>query len=223
MSEETFKVLKATITRMTPQGALDPSKVVVCQFNPKEFQITEQFKWVKSTTIGSDTPDVTFAGGEAQGMTINLLFDSTDTGRDVRENYATLLVIAAVDKRLQNQQSRKGEPARCKFQWGKLVSFDAVIEQISQKFTLFKPDGTPLRAEVAVTFSQVRKETKAQNPTSYSEPRKTWVVREGERLDWIAYQEYGDPACWRHIAESNGLLNPQDLRPGQVLQLVPLP
>jgi nucleoid-associated protein YgaU len=49
------------------------------------------------------------------------------------------------------------------------------------------------------------------------------VVREGERLDWIAYQEYGRAAYWRHIAETNDLADPTDIRPGQILQLVPLP
>jgi nucleoid-associated protein YgaU len=47
------------------------------------------------------------------------------------------------------------------------------------------------------------------------------VVREGERLDWIAYREYGNPARWRHIAEVNGISDPLELQPGQVLKLTP--
>jgi nucleoid-associated protein YgaU len=42
-------------------------------------------------------------------------------------------------------------------------------------------------------------------------------------LDWIAYQEYGAPAYWRHIAETNNLDDPKALYPGQILKLVPLP
>jgi nucleoid-associated protein YgaU len=41
-------------------------------------------------------------------------------------------------------------------------------------------------------------------------------------LDWIAYQEYGDAAAWRHIAEVNNLHNPLSLVPGQLLKLTPL-
>ena len=48
-------------------------------------------------------------------------------------------------------------------------------------------------------------------------------MREGESLSWIAYKEYGDPACWRHIAETNDIEDPLHLRTGQVLKLVPLP
>ncbi len=223
MPEGTYKVEKAQITKVRPDGSLDSSKTLVCRFNPKELTLSEGFKWVNRTVIGSDVPKVSFAGGESDQMTISLLFDSTDTGTDVRDSYRVLHEIAAVDAQQKNQQTGKGEPARCQFQWGKLMSFRAVITRVSQKFTLFKPDGTPLRADVTVTLSQVREDIKRQNPTSYTEPRKTWIVREGDRLDWIAYQEYGDAAYWRHIAEANQLPDPFDLRPGQVLQLVPLP
>jgi nucleoid-associated protein YgaU len=219
---DAYKVQKAQITKVKANGTLDTSTSLVCKFNPKELSLGEGYRWVKSTVIGSNEPVVTFAGGEAAKLTIDLLFDTTDTGQDVRNSYKTLLEIAAVEKGQENQQTGKGEPARCQFQWGKLITFKAVIESISQRFTLFKPDGTPLRADVKVTFSQVRDETKGQNPTSRTEPRKVWVVREGERLEWIAYQEYGDPAYWRHIADTNDLANPLDLRPGQILQLVPL-
>jgi len=74
-----------------------------------------------------------------------------------------------------------------------------------------------------VTFSETGEQKKAQNPTTRTEARKIWVVHEGQTLDWIAYQEYGDPAYWRHIAETNNLANPMDLRPGQALKLTPLP
>jgi len=52
--------------------------------------------------------------------------------------------------------------------------------------------------------------------------RKTHIVRQGERLDMIAYREYGAPHYWRHLAEVNGLHDPRALHPGQVLILPPL-
>jgi nucleoid-associated protein YgaU len=49
------------------------------------------------------------------------------------------------------------------------------------------------------------------------------VVKERDTLDWIAYDEYGDTAMWRFIAETNNLDNPQRLTPGQVLAIAPPP
>jgi hypothetical protein len=198
-------------------------KEVTCHFNPSEFEITREINWVDNEGTGKDAPEKVFAGGKASDLTLNLLFDSTDSGRDVRDSYETLLKIAQVDKKTENPKTGKGEPPSCQFHWGRFLSFTAVISKISQKFTMFKPSGVPVRATVTVTFSGVEEKRKGQNPSSHSEPRRVWTVLEGQRLDWIAYQEYGDAAHWRHIAETNDLAHPADLRPGQVLKLVPLP
>jgi len=199
------------------------SKKVACQFNPKDFSITRVIKYITRKSTGSDVPTREFAGGEAQNLTVRLLFDSTDDGSDVRNKYKSLLEMAMIDETKKDTTTNLGEPPLCMFQWGSYLSYKGVITQISQNFTLFKTDGTPLRASVDVTFSETGEQTKKQNPTTRTEARKIWVVHEGQTLDWIAYQEYGDPAYWRHIAETNNLANPRDLRPGQVLKLTPAP
>jgi len=201
----------------------DGNKQVVCQFNPTEFQISREIAWRDLDTQGKNTPKKVFAGGKPNDLEVTLLFDTTSTGDDVRDSYETLLELARIDEQSKNTTTQMGEPPVCLFQWGTFLSFAAVIKQVTQKFKLFKADGTPLRAEVTVKFSQIQEETRGQNPTTRSEPRKTWVVRQGDRLDWISYKEYGDAAHWRHIAETNGLTDPTNLSPGQVLKLVPLP
>jgi nucleoid-associated protein YgaU len=201
----------------------DPSKKVSCQFNPKDFSISKSVKWVYQTADGKNVGNPEFAGGEAQDLTVDLIFDSTDTGADVRGKYQELLKMAEIDTSKANTKTRKGEPPECKFQWGSFLSFTGVIKSIGQNFVMFKADGTPLRARVKVTFSETPHAAAGQNPTTRTESRKVWQVREGETLAWIAYKEYGDSNCWRHIAETNNLDNPMDLHPGQMLKLVPLP
>lgn len=201
----------------------DLSAGVVCQFNPEKFSISKDLNWEEKPDIGGIVPEVIFSGGRAQELTVDLFFDSTDTGNDVRIRYLPLKKMTWVSLLNMNLKTGKGAPPRCLFQWGKFLAFTAVIKRITEDFTLFKADGTPLRADVKVTFQEVKLITKGQNPTTRSEPTRVRVVHQEERLDWIAYQEYGDPAYWRHIAETNDLANPMDLRPGQVLRLVPLP
>jgi nucleoid-associated protein YgaU len=131
-----------------------------------------------------------------------------------------------VNKQKTDPKTKKGQPPRCEFRWGTMWSFKAVVAQISQKFTLFLPDGTPVRATLDVTFRQVEDEGlyPKQNPTSGGLPgHKTHTLKEGETLDWIAAQEYGAAAHWRFIAETNGIDNPFQVKPGTVIQLPPLP
>jgi LysM repeat protein len=198
-------------------------KVVECDFNPDQFEITKAAGWSEKPSMGNNEPELVFSGGSGQEFTIsNLLFDTTGTGQDVRQKYKDLFEMVMVDKDSKNQKTKKSEPPTCQFQWGKFLSFSAVIKEIKQKFTLFKRDGTPLRVEVTITLKQVAQKPQGQNPTSRSEARKIWIVEEGQRLDWIAYQEYNDSAQWRYIAEVNNLNSP-DIYPGQVLKLIPLP
>lgn len=200
-----------------------PGHAVTCHFNPDTFSMDRTITWKSDTNIGNDSSNLTFGGGQANDLTMTLLFDTTDTGDDVRNTYKTLIELSNVNPDKKNTKTNKSEPSLCRFEWGKFLTFKAAITKLSQKFTMFKSDGTPVRAEVTVTFKQVEEPIGGQNPTSRPEPRKIWVVSEGQTLAWIAYQEYGDSGYWRHIAETNDLADPLALRPGQVLKLVPLP
>jgi nucleoid-associated protein YgaU len=91
---------------------------------------------------------------------------------------------------------------------------------MTQKFTLFKSDGTPVRAEVDVTFTQYKEALDFQNPTSGGGPiQRVRRVVSGDRLDRIAFEEYGDATLWRRIAQENEIANPAALRPGQMLRI----
>jgi nucleoid-associated protein YgaU len=110
------------------------------------------------------------------------------------------------------------------FQWGGL-HFDAVITNMTQKFTLFLKDGTPVRTTVDISLEQLGdpEDHPRQNPTSGGgEANKTRTVQSGERIDLIAYQEYEDATQWRRIADANRLSDPLHLRPGQRLLIPPL-
>jgi LysM repeat protein len=213
--------------RPTPKKAeitiVGGSKSVTCQFNPDTFQLQRTVEWNTKTSIGGDVSELEFKGGKGHEMgPIELIFDTTATGGDVRDEYAALIEMTQIDQDNTNSTTGQGEPPLCRFQWGSFLSFTAVVTKLTQTFTMFDPDGLPLRAKVGVTLLEVPESLSAQNPTSRSDPRKVWVVEEGQTLDWIAHQEYGDSAQWRHIAETNDLLNPRDLQPGQILKLVPL-
>lgn len=166
-----------------------------------------------------NAPKVSFMGGGPEKLDLELFFDTTDTQLDVRLH--TKPIQALVYK-----VPLRNEPPLVMFSWGMILSKMSYIDEVEIDYTMFRADGTPLRAEMSLTLIEFYLgflNVLPMNPTSYSEARKTWVVTEGQTLDWIAYQEYGNPLHWRHIAQANNLSNPRDLRPGQVLKLTPLP
>jgi nucleoid-associated protein YgaU len=221
VSKLTIIPLRKNLTEADASPDPDNGNKVTAQFNPESLTLGKCNYWSFKTDMADDVPEVIFSGGLAGTLDVKLLFDSTDTGDDVREKYLKLLKMTKVTP---SQSGGRGQPSQVLVQWGEFMSFVCVIESISQTFLLFKEDGTPLRANLDIKFRQAwnDKNKGPTNPTSRSEVRRTWMVERGQRLDWIAYQAYGSTTAWRHIAETNNLLDPLALRPGQILKLLPL-
>ena len=146
---------RPTVQKAKIVSVSDASKSVTCHFNPDTFSMDRTISWKPSENIGGDASTLYFGGGQASDLTMTFLFDTTDTGNDVRDTYQTLIDLSKVDPNKKNAKTGKGEPSLCRFEWGRFLTFTAAITQLSQTFTMFKADGTPLRAEVKVTFKQV--------------------------------------------------------------------
>lgn len=214
--------LKENMKPSDTSPKLDTDNKLTVQFNPENMSIAKMNDWAFRHDLGSNVPKAMFSGGLAGSLSLKLLFDSTDDGSDVRDKYEQLIKMSMVKP--SGNKDGGGTPQQVLLQWGKFMSFIAFIQSLTQEFTLFKEDGTPLRAEVGVRFRQAWDERRrgGTNPTSRSEARRTWIVEHGQRLDWIAYQLYGTTSAWRHIADTNDLEDATALRPGQILKIVPL-
>lgn len=213
-----------------------PSEKVVCMFNPREYTFTKQNQWRESQNKGNNVGRLEFSGGAPAKLTLQLMFDTYEehsngsqvfnrAGEDVRKLTRRLWDMMKVSERNRNQTTGRGEPPRVRFTWGTMWSFEAVIESITQKFTLFLEDGTPVRATLDVAFKQLTDEGQypRQNPTSGGHPGdRLRTVRAGETLAQIAFEEYGDAGAWRHLAAANRIDDPLRLRAGQLLVIAPL-
>ena len=205
---------------------VDAGDRVECLFNPKEYTFAKQNNWEKKKVTGGNVPQVTFSGGDPATLQMELFFDTyAEAGggqaEDVRKKYTDKIwQLMIVDEKLKDKKNKKGRPPTVRFQWGSAWSFNAVLKSVQQKFTLFLPDGTPVRATLTCTFEQIQDEAQLapQNPTSGGTGgERVWTVAEGDSLGWIAYKEYGESGKWRHIAEANRLVSVRELAPGTVL------
>jgi nucleoid-associated protein YgaU len=199
-------------------------EVVTCMFNPKEYTVAKSNTWTSAPNSGKDTPQVAFGGGGTMTLSMTLFFDTYKTGGDVRDDTNKICRMMKIDDK--DKVSDKGQPPFVEFQWGDFWEFTAVITSISQSFTLFRSNGVPVRATITVSFMQAKEDGKypGQNPTTVVEPGyKRRVVKDGDSVDWIAFEEYGDASLWRFIAETNNIDDPKKLRPGQVIAIAPLP
>jgi nucleoid-associated protein YgaU len=213
-----LKELKSSANGQVTAGGGGES--ISFQFNPKELQVDKAAKWKFDAKAGSKkAPPAQYLGPDPASMTLEMFLDaSEDTAGDVSKKVKKL-----TDACIPTQSSKdKGKPLPkgVRFGWGSF-SFEGYIEKVSAKYTLFRPDGTPIRASCTISMKELPHGAAAQNPTSGSlHALASHQVVEGDTLAGIAYQEYGDPTLWRRIAEVNAVDDPLSVSPGSTM-LIP--
>lgn len=199
-------------------------KRVTCMFNPYEYSISQSNNYEFKFQNGADVPKMEFSGAGSRDLSLSLVFDTYEEKKDVSLTTRKLWDLMRPSLEGEGDEAKK-RPPPVAFIYGNLEFF-AVIKSCTQKFTLFLQDGTPVRAEVDISFSQHLDSNeytnRGQNPTSGGGPmERVWQVKAGDRLDLIASQVYEDATMWRMIADRNGLSNPLALRAGQQLRIPP--
>lgn len=219
MANTRGNLVAARIFEVDEEGNESGGLSVSCMFNPFEYTVSKSNTYSEKSQNRSNTPQIEFKKAGAQTLKLSLLFDTYEAGEDVSRTTNKLWKF--MEPKKDEGGDKKAPPPEVAFEWG-VFRFVAVITNMTQKFTLFKSDGTPVRASVDVTFTQHKdvNDYPNQNPTSGGGPvQRVWSVVHGDRLDAIAARVYGDAEKWRLIAEYNDVDNPLALRPGQKLTI----
>jgi nucleoid-associated protein YgaU len=213
---------KAYIARKDKPGVKVPF-----MFNPEEFSVEKSNNFAAVNIPGLSAPLIQFVGGEARTVSLDLFFDTYEEGQDVRfhtdritgwDTGSMYSKLSGNKKGLMDIDSDLHAPPVCQFVWGAFV-FPCIIERATKKFTMFLPEGIPVRATLTVSLKEYKEvdiQVKELDLKS-SDLTKTRVVKKGDSLWSIAAGEYGSPGDWRLIAEANHIVNPRLLDPGQEL------
>ena len=203
---------RATLTNVSKPGQ-EPVKVM---FNPKELAITRNMLYPEISVPGLDMPLQQFVRGESRTLTAELFLDRSNTGDSLADDLGKLRQFVEIDSDLH-------APPVCLFAWGD-TSFTGVMAEFSEKFQMFDESGKVLRARVTVKLKSYEAATQQFKRLNKQSPdrTKTRTARAGDRLDLIAFSEYGDPALWPVLADANGLERPRLLQPGTLIRVPPL-
>ena len=206
---------KATITNV------ENSESFEVLFNPTEYSLSKTNNWRRITIRESNVAPPEFLGGNPSELRMQLFFDTYEKHEDVRDYTNKIIELTKI-----GDYDGVLRPPRCLFSWGRVFNFVSVITTLSYKYTIFREDGTPVRATMDVTFRESEDSSARQgqqSPPQGIAGHRVFIVRPGDTLQGVAQKEYGNPKLWRLIADCNNLDNPKDLVPGQVLKVENLP
>lgn len=216
---------------------------VEAQFNPETLEIryvVDETDESNGSTNTSDTEQSQKAkqrtGYRIELSGLQLLFDTTRTGEDVRQQ---TLQIA----KMLHQEGNAAPQVR--FRWGSLM-FKGTIDGITETLEYFSEAGIPLRAQVALEMAMVPDEKAENDPDSQASGASAGLSAGIDASTGIStratpntsgrgvgttpltlasagesIQNMADAAGldWKAVAEANNIDNPRDLQPGSVLNL----
>ncbi len=201
----------------------EDGKELEFRFNPKEYSVSKSATWNRPTNKGakhSSKPE--FGGVQPQSVQMELFFDDWEgKGSLVKDIEKLVAWLKPTDKSIGN---KKPQPQALKFHWGEqqpLSGFKGFLKSVNAKYTMFKPDGTPVRATAQIALEEIPTDPGKTNPTSGSiAGRRSHVVAAGDSLHSIAFREYDDASLWRGLAVFNGIDDPLRVATGTRL-LIP--
>jgi nucleoid-associated protein YgaU len=207
------------------------------QFNPTELSFEKNAQIAEINVPGLDSPLLQFVRGQNEKLTLELFFDTTESGMGQGATSVTTLTDRIYE--LVKIEPDRHAPPPCGFLWntkfpGSDVSanignqrrneFQCIVESVRQKFTLFSPEGVPLRATLTVTLREYKTldEQLAQLNLNSPDRTRSHIVQSGDTLSSIAARHYRRPGDWRLIAETNDIEDPRRLTAGTFLTLPPI-
>jgi Contractile injection system tube protein/LysM domain len=205
-------------------------------YNPEELKVEQGNNFAEIAIPGLDSAPVQYVRGKARTLSMELFFDTTSDGSDVR--IYTVRIVKMLDKRPDTQA-----PPILIFTMG-TIAYRCVLVDAAQRFTMFLNDGTPVRSFLSVRlqeyvslsgpaisdpFTDLGSGTLVATTVNFGRtdpfvaPAATvgaatvHVSIDGETLQGLAASLLGDPARWRDIAAANGIVDPLNVQPGTVL------
>lgn len=209
-------------------------------YNPTELTLEKNVQLAEISIPGLDTLPLQFVHGGLERLVLELFCDTTN------ETAAEERPVSVTKHTDRLYQLVKVDPAThappiAEFIWGRdfpghslpptagsqgRTSFCGVAADISQRFTLFAENGTPLRATVRLTLVEFRPLETQIAEVDPESPDRTHVhlLSEGDALWSLASRYWQRPDRWRVIADHNGITDPRRLPPpGTPLEVPPLP
>lgn len=203
---------QATIEVLAPEK--NPREVIPLRFNPTEYQLQKGNAFQEIAIPGLETPPIQFIRGNSEKLSVEVLADTSDSLEDVRVKYVDRVRnLLKIDPELH-------APPIVAFTWDRQI-FRGVLESLQVTFTLFSPEGVPLRAKLSLAFKEYRTVEEQAKERRKASPDfdKSYVVREGDTLAGLSATAYKDPSLWREIARRNDIRDPRRLVPGTVLTI----
>jgi hypothetical protein len=173
--------------------------------NPDSITWQRAIEYNKKQPPNTSSPSQKYKNTPSDQLNFDIVIDCTGVVNSNRTDMKN--EIATLENTVFTFNGKIHRPNFVKIQWGQGFNFNGVLDSFNTSYSLFKPDGTPLRAKVSLHFSlYVAPKTvkKLDNSTS---PDITHLVtvQQGMTLPQLCRNVWNDDSYYIQVAKYNGL------------------
>jgi len=181
------------------------AKPYTVMINPESLKWDRSVEYNEKQAPDSSSPSQKYKSTPAEKLNFDIIIDCVGIVDSKRTDMNA--EIELLESVVYSYNGDIHRPNFVKVQWGKNIVFKGVLKSFDTTYTLFKPDGSPLRAKVSLGFTeyispdQVAKEDKEESP----DVTHLIAVQEGDNLPGLCQKVWNDNSFYIQVAEYNQL------------------
>ena len=190
--------------------------------NPDKLVLNRTIEYNTQQAPDKSEPSIKYKLTPASSLSFDLVLDCTgivDNKRmDLADEINQLLAL------VYDYKADIHRPSFVMLQWGLGEPFKGVLTEFNTTYTLFDPDGNPLRATISMAFSSYLDANTIAKEENSNSPDLTHLVNvnAGDTLPGLSQKVYQSPDYYLQVAQFNGLNKFRHLKANQSLIFPPL-
>jgi hypothetical protein len=195
----------------------------VADINPEKYSHNYSVTYNTDQAFGTAGASTKLEKMAPETVSMELIFDATGVIPNSKSSGDVSKDIEKFKAASYNFNGAIHRPNYLKISWGTLV-FNCHLTSLEVSYTLFKPDGTPLRAKANVSFQGFIDEKMLALAENKQSPDLTHIIifKSGDTLPNLCYTTYGDVNYYREVAKANNIIHYRNIKPGTKLFFPPI-
>ncbi|WP_196783684.1 CIS tube protein [Flavobacterium hydrophilum] len=218
-SLELMKITGYTDENFQQAFAGQPYTVMI---NPETIKWQRGIEYNEQQAPNTSAPSQKYKSTPVEKLNFDIVIDCTgivDSKRvDMNQE------ISSLESIIYTYNGKIHRPNFVKVQWGKSLVFKGVLKSMDTSYTLFKPDGSPLRAKLSLGFSEYISPQSVEELDAKKSPDITHLISvvEGNTLPQLCEETWNDDSYYIQVAQYNELNKFRNLKGGQKLIFPPI-
>ncbi|MBC8054182.1 MAG: hypothetical protein H7Y13_14055 [Sphingobacteriaceae bacterium] len=201
-SLELMKITGYTDEEFQTPFAGSPYTVMI---NPDSVKLQRSIEYNEQQAPATSSASQKYKSTPSDKLNFDIVIDCTGIVDPTRTTMSS--EITALQNIVYEYNGKIHRPNFVIIQWGQNFTFNGVLTSFDISYTLFKPDGSPLRAKISLAFSQYISPSTVTMLDAPESPDLTHIVTvvSGVTLPQLCLQVWNDQSYYIDVAKFNKL------------------